>query len=198
MPCVMLAVVLIFCFPRCMLFIKRFLFKKKIEKTCAKLGAQVIWYRNPLCKISKFQKGFDFTVQTAQKTYHVVLLSARYRHREYSFVSPTEMVIHRKIFFIIVGKKRRFSEMLPQTLVGTSKVRSIKLCEEVPKGEEKILLFYPVSAEVTWLSPGKGKRALGNGDLFWNGYRFFTRSGFFAEISSPGKYLRKIEPWEDE
>ena len=36
----------------------------------------------------------------------------------------------------------------------------------------------------------------GNGDLFYKDFRMFSRSAFFEELESQGKYLRKVNPWE--
>ncbi len=177
---------------------KLFFLKGKLERFCEKMKYEIHWICHPFSAafFGKMEK--ICVIKAGNKTYHVSLLSARHRLREYSFVSPRELIIHRKIILKVVGKRRRFAQLESLPLATTFRARSICLAEAVPMEEEKILLFYPVPKEVTWLSPGKGKRFLGNGDLFWNGYRFFTRSGFLDEISSPGKYLRTVQPWEEE
>ncbi len=177
---------------------KLFLLKRKLNRFCEKMDYDIAWLRSPFSAAFYGKTGKLCVIRAKNKTYHVTLFSARHRLREYSFVSPCEVVIHKKIILKVVGKKRRFAQMEAMPLASTFRSRPVSLSEKVPMGEEKVLLFYPVSKEVTWLSPGKGKRYLGNGDCFWNGYRFFTRSGFLDELSSPGKYLRKVEPWEDE
>jgi hypothetical protein len=63
-------------------------------------------------------------------------------------------------------------------------------------GAEKILLFYPISKDVTWISAGGGKKYLGNGDLFYHDFRMLSRSAFLEELDSPGKYLRRVNAWE--
>ena len=195
---IFLLIVLILFLPWVLFAGKLILLKGKLQRFCEKTGAEIAWLKNPFSAAFFGKAEKICVIKAKEKTYHVTLFSARHRLREYSFVSPREVVIHKKIILKVVGKKRRFAQMEGLPIAASFRSRPLLLSEAVPIGEEKVFLFYPVPAEVTWLSPGKGKRPLGNGDLFWNDYRFFTRSGFFAEISSPGKYLRKIEPWEDE
>jgi len=177
---------------------KLFFLKGKLERFCEKMKYEIFWIRYPLSAAFFGRMEKICMIKAENKTYHISLLSARHRLREYSFISPRELIVHRKIILKVVGKRRRFAQMESLPLATTFQARSVCFTESVPIGEEKVLLLYPVPKEVTWLSPGKGKRYLGNGDLFWNGYRFFTRSGLFSELSSPGKYLRTVEPWEEE
>ncbi len=195
---ILFLIVLILFLPWAIFCGKLFLLKGKIQRFCEKMDYDIAWLTSPFSAAFYGKAGKICVIKAKEKIYHVTLLSARHRLREYSFVSPHEVTIYKKIILKVVGKRRRFAQMEALPLATTFRSRTVSLTEAVPMGEEKVLLFYPVSKEVTWRSPGKGKKALGNGDLFWNGYRFFTRSGFLDELSSPGKYLRKVEPWEEE
>ena len=159
------------------------------------MDAKIIWHRSPLTAMGNPGKGFDFCVETQGKRYHVLLLSAHSRFREYCFVSPTELMVYRKLS--VKGYRGgRFMRILDLPGLVTVTPVPIDLEQKVPEEDEKILLFFPVARDVTWIAPGKGKQYLGTGDLMYNGYRLLTRSGFLEEIASPGKYLRRVNPWE--
>ena len=179
--------------------LKLIFLKGKIERQCKKSGALLFWHRNPFPSALKPQTGFDFTVKAGDRVYRVMLLSARNRFSEYRFVSPTEIVINKKFSINLIARGRGLRGMGIHNTVDfglSTKSLPVDLTIEAEKGEEKILLFYPVSKDVTWIAPGKGQTFLGSGDLFYHDFRLFTRSAFLEEIASPGKYLRRVNPWE--
>lgn len=179
--------------------IKLILLKGKLERGCKKCGAEIIWHRNPFPSALSPQKGFDFTVKAGDRVYRVLLLAARNRFSEYRFVSPEEVVINKKFSISLIARGRGLRGMGIHNTVDfglSTKSLPVDLTVEAETGEEKILLFYPVAKDVTWIAPGKGKVFLGSGDLFYHDFRLFTRSAFLQEIASPGKYLRKVNPWE--
>lgn len=172
------------------------LLKRKLNRQCKRLGAEILWHRSPLTAMGKPGKGFDFCVSVQGKRYHVMLLSAHSRFREYCFVSPTELMIYRKLS--VKGYHGgRFMRIFDLPGLVTVTPVPIDLEQKVPEGDQKILLFFPVARDVTWIAPGKGKQYLGTGDLMYNRYRLLTRSGFLEEIESPGRYLRTVNPWEE-
>lgn len=192
----LLILAVLFTLPYLVLSAKLLFFKGKLNGFCRKQGYGITWNYTPLSAWIYCRRGIHCMIRGREKIYHVTFLSAPHRLREYSFISPDEFLILRKIVVKIVGKTRRFAQLLDLPVVGSCKSRSIDLNEAVPEGEEKVLLFYPVAKDVIWIAPGKGKNDLENGDLLYNNYRFFTRSAFLDELSSPGKYLRSPKPWE--
>ena len=179
--------------------VKLILLKGKMERQCKKSGAEILWHRNPFPSALKSQTGFDCTIKAGGRVYRVMLLAARNRFSEYRFVSPTEVVINKKFSINLIARGRGLRGMgIHNTVDFGLSTRSlpVDLTAEAEKGEEKILLFYPVSKDVTWVAPGKGQTYLGSGDLFYHDFRLFTRSAFFDEIASPGRYLRTVNPWE--
>jgi len=180
--------------------LKLVLLKGKMNRCCKKNGAEITWHRAPFPSALSPQSGFDFTVKSGDRTYRVQLLAARNRYSEYRFVSPEEVVINKKFSINLIARGRGLRGMGIHNTVDfglSTKSLPVDLSAKTEKGEEKVLLFYPVSKDVTWIAPGKGKVFLGSGDLFYNGFRLFTRSAFLEEIASPGKYLRTVNPWEE-
>ena len=178
---------------------KLILLKGKLERHCQKNGAEITWYRKPFPSALSPKAGFDFSVKAGGRVYQVLLLAARNRYSEYRFVSPNEVVINKKFSINLIARGRGLRGMGIHNTVDfglSTKSLSVDLNAEAKNGEEKILLFYPVSKDVTWIAPGKGQAFLGSGDLFYNDFRLFTRSAFLEELSSPGKYLRRVNPWE--
>ena len=179
---------------------KLILLKGKLSRGCRKNGAEIIWHRNPFPSALSPQTGFDFTVKAGDRVYRVMLLAARNRFCEYRFVSPEEVVINKKFSINLIARGRGLRGMGIHNTVDfglSTKSLPVDLTAETEKGEEKVLLFYPVSKDVTWIAPGKGKVFLGSGDLLYHDFRLFTRSAFLEEIASPGKYLRRVNPWEE-
>ncbi|MBQ3074723.1 MAG: hypothetical protein IJC26_01530 [Clostridia bacterium] len=179
---------------------KLILLKSKLDHRCKKNGAEIIWHRNPFPSALTPQTGFDFTVKAGERIYRVVLLAARNRFTEYRFVSANEVVINKKLSINLIARGRGLRGMGIHNTVDfglSTKSLPVDLTVEAEKGEEKILLFYPVSKDVTWIAPGKGKVFLGSGDLLYGDFRLFTRSAFLEELASPGKYLRRVNPWEE-
>lgn len=178
------------------LFWKRFVLKRKLVRFCKKEGGELAWHRSPFGSVFSGQKGFDFSVRVKGKRYRVALLSARKRHREYSFISPDELLIHRKLKLLGVAGGRVRSRINEINFGFTSTPVPIDLNGEDEEGWEKILLFYPVSRDVTCIR-GTKKHFVGNGDPLLNGYRFFTLTGLLREMESVGQERRKRMPWED-
>ncbi|MBE6712831.1 MAG: hypothetical protein E7580_04840 [Ruminococcaceae bacterium] len=183
--------------PHLILWIKLFFFEKKLTSFCHEKGYAVERISDPLPAAFFRRQGVHWVICAGAKKYHVTFCSAPHRLREYSFISSDEILIHHVIVLKIVGKTRMFSQLLDLPIVRNSKAGRIDLNTAVPDGDEKILLFYPVAKDVTWIAPSRGKCYLGNGDLFFNDYRFFTKSGFLDELEAPGKYLRHPKPWEE-
>ncbi len=187
-------------FPFFLRCVKLILLKGKLERKCQKVGAELTWHRAPFPSALSPQSGFDFTAKAGDRVYRVMLLAARNRFSEYRFVSPKEIVINKKMSINLIARGRGLRGMGIHNTVDfglTTKSLPIDLTVEANKGEEKILLFYPVSKDVTWIAPGKGKVFLGSGDLFYNDFRLFTRSAFLEEMATPGKYLRRVNPWQE-
>ena len=163
-------ILLLFFLPKIVLFLKVCNLKKRVCGVCAKCGGQVTWCRTPYQILRSPRKDFDFKVQMGERKYHVLMISAPHRLREYSFLSPDELAVYRKISFHLIARGRGLRGMgiLNSVDFGLN-MRSfpISLEEKNAKNTEKILLFYPVSKDVTWFSPGKGEQ-----------------------------YLRKVSPWE--
>ncbi len=187
--------------PALIVCLKRRILFWKLDRFCKKMEYEMVWnQKEPFWSLSP-KSGFDFSIRAEGKTYHVLLVSGRYRYSEYSFLSPTELAIFRKISLNLLSRGRGMRGMGRLNVVEfglNRKSLTVDLESVVPKGENKILLFYPVAKDVTWIAPGKGKVYLGNGDLLFYDYRFFTRSGFFDELKSPGKHLRWKDPWKYE
>lgn len=178
---------------------KLILLKGKLNRCCKKNGAEITWHRNPFPSALSPQTGFDFTVKAGERVYRVMLMAARNRYSEYRFVSPKEVVINKKFSINLIARGRGLRGMGIHNTVDfglSTKSLPVDLTVEAAEGEEKILLFYPVSKDVTWIAPGKGNTFLGSGDLFFHDFRLFTRSAFLEELASPGKYLRTVNPWE--
>lgn len=179
---------------------KLILLKGKLNRCCKKNGAEITWHRNPFPAALSPQTGFDFTVKAGKRVYQVLLLAARNRFSEYRFVSSKEVVVNKKFSINLIARGRGLRGMGIHNTVDfglTTKSIPVDLTVEAENGEEKILLFYPVAKDVTWIAPGKGKIFLGSGDLLYEDFRLFTRSAFLEEIASPGKYLRRVNPWEE-
>ena len=174
----------------------RFLLKRKLARFCKKQGGELTWHRSPFGSVFSGQKGFDFSVLVKEKCYRVALLSARKRHREYSFISPHELLIYRKLKLLGVAGGRVRSRINEINFGFTTTSVSIDLNGEDEEKTEKILLFYPVSRDVTCIR-GTKKHFVGNGDPLLNGYRFFTLTGLFREMENAGQGRRKRMPWED-
>ncbi len=191
--------VLLFCIPFIRFCIRVFLLKWKITGFCQKKGYEICWHRDPFPSALFPQEGYDFFVKTPQRSYEVKLLSARHRLREYCFINESQISVNRKISFNLIARGRGLKGMgiLNSVDFGlSSKMIPIDLQTEARSGAEKILLFYPIAKDVTWIAHGGGKKYLGNGDLFFKDFRMLSRSAFLEELSSPGKYLRKVNPWE--
>lgn len=179
---------------------KLILLKGKLDRGCKKCGAEITWHRNPFPSALSPQTGFDFTVKAGERVYRVLLLAARNRFSEYRFVSSKEVVVNKKFSINLIARGRGLRGMGIHNTVDfglSTKSIPVDLTVEAKKGEEKILLFYPVAKDVTWIAPGKGKIFLGSGDLLYEDFRLFTRSAFLEEIASPGKFLRRVNPWEE-
>lgn len=186
--------------PELVLRFKLIRLKGKLERFCKKAGHTLTWHRTPLESKRLPKEGFDFEMDAGKRRYHVQLMSAKHRFREYSFLSAEELAIHRKISFNLIARGRGLRGMgiLHSVDFGLSeKTLPISLKDEVPSGEEKILLIYPVPKDVTCIR-GTKKRFIGNGDELLNGYRFFTLSGFLRETENGDLCRRKRKPWEDE
>ena len=182
--------------PALMIVGKMFLLPYKLGRVCAEKGYEIVWKRKPIKALFMPSAGIDFSVKTGERVYHVDLVCAYRRNREYLFASPEKLVVNHLILTKIIGGKLSFRKMYLHPVVSASKERKISLLPEVNKGEEKVLLMYPVGRDVFWDSDTGAKRPLGNGDLLFYSYRFFTLSGFLDELLSPGKYLRTQTPWE--
>lgn len=179
---------------------KLILLKGKLDRGCKKCGAEITWHRNPFPSALSPQTGFDFTVKAGERVYRVLLLAARNRFSEYRFVSSKEVVVNKKFSINLIARGRGLRGMGIHNTVDfglSTKSIPVDLTVAAKKGEEKILLFYPVAKDVTWIAPGKGKIFLGSGDLLYEDFRLFTRSAFLEEIASPGKFLRRVNPWEE-
>lgn len=180
--------------------VKLIILKSKLDRKCKKIGAEIVWHRKPFSSAFSPPSGFDFTVKAGGRVYRVLLLAARNRFTEYRFVSPKEVVINKKFSINLIARGRGLRGMGIHNTIDfglSTKSLPVDLTVEAEKNEEKILLFYPVSKDVTWIAPGKGQTFLGSGDLFYHDFRLFTRSAFLEEIASPGKYLRRVNPWEN-
>ena len=198
---ILLGLVLLLIFiPELVLRFKLFRLKGKLERFCKKMGHTLTWHRTPLESLRMPKEGFDFEIDTGNRRYHVLLMSAKHKLREYSFLSAEELAVYRKISFNLIARGRGLRGMgiLNSVDFGLStKTLPISLKGEAPSGEEKILLFYPVPKDVTCIR-GTKKRFIGNGDELLNGYRFFTISAFLREAESGGLCRRKRNPWEDD
>ncbi|MBR3836930.1 MAG: hypothetical protein IKJ74_02180 [Clostridia bacterium] len=181
--------------PALVVMIKRFFFARRLEKFCRKKGYALTWVRPWHRSVFRQGMGYDFVMTARGKNYHVTQISARHRHREHLFQSPTEMVIRRVFRLRGVRGGRVVSRMYSIDLGVSEQSRPIDLTCPVPEGDEKLLLFYPVSRDVTCLHQG-GKTPVGNGDPILEGYRFLNRSAFFEEFSGEGRYLKKRNPWD--
>ncbi len=180
--------------------LRLFFLKGKINRFCKKKGYEVSWNRDPFPSAMSPQKGFDFSVKTPQHCYRVKLFAARHRFREYCFINESEVAVYRKISFNLIARGRGLRGMGLFNSVDfglMAKNLPLDLPEDGTEGAQKILLFYPIAKDVTWISNGGSKKYLGNGDLFYKGFRMMSRSAFMEELSSPGKYLRSVKSWEE-
>jgi hypothetical protein len=199
---ILLGIVLILIFmPTLVLRFKLFRLKGKLEAFCKKAGHTLTWHRSPLEALRFPKEGFDFEIRTKKRHYHVLMMSAKHKLREYSFLSPEEVAIYRKISFNLIargrGRLRGVGRLNSVDFGLFAQNRPVSLNGEVPEGEEKILLFYPVPKDVTCIY-GTKKRFVGNGDDLLNGYRLFTLSGFLRETENDALCRRKRKPWEEE
>ena len=198
---IFLGLILLFIFiPVLVLNFKLIRMKGKLERFCKKQGFHLLWHRTPVSALRAPREGFDFEIDAGKRHYHVLMLSAKHKLREYSFLSAEELAIYRKISFNLIARGRGLRGMgiLNSVDFGLStKTASVSLHGDVPEGGEKIVLFYPVSKDVSCIR-GTKKHFLGNGDEILNDYRLFTLSGFFRELERPETVYRKRNPWEYE
>ncbi len=182
--------------PDLILFCKVLSLPVKLNRVCREKGHEILWKNKPIKALFSPSAGFDFSVKTGERIYRVDLVCADRRNREYLFASPEKLVVNRLILTKIIGGRHSFRRMYLHPVVSASKQRRISLSPEKKEGEVKVLLMYPVGRDVAWDSDTGAKRTLGNGDLFFYSYRFFTLSGFLNELNDPGKYLREQKVWE--
>lgn len=193
--------VLLLFLPDLILYGKLLSLRPKLQRFCKKRGYDITWHRHPLSQSKASSGSLLCCIDAKTRKYEVALMSSKYRLREYFFISKSELGIYRSIGGIWVRSRARFLKgITPARFISfgtTYQTVDLKLDETIPENTERILLFYPISKDVTWNAPGKGKQYLGNGDLLFCKYRLFSLSVFLEEIASPGKYLRRVNPWEE-
>jgi len=187
----------VFGFNRISLAWKRLFLIWKLKRICKGRNYELVWFRPPVRSVFAPQVGYDFSLKTEQSLYYVALCSARFRFREYCFISPTELLIHRKIQLFLTPKIRARARTSTIHLGTTTRQEIVSLNAEAPADVQKILLFCPVPHDVTCIRHGK-KVFLGNGDEIFEGFHLFTRTAFLRGIREGSLYLRKKKPWETE
>ncbi len=187
--------------PDWILRVKLLLLCPKLQRFCKKRGYDITWHRHPLSHSKTSGGTLLCSIDAKTKKYEVALMSSKYRLREYFFISKSELGIYRSVGGIWVRSRAKFLKgITPARFISfgtTYQTVDLKLDETIPENAERILLFYPIAKDVTWNAPGRGKQYLGNGDLLFCKYRLLSLSAFLEELASPGKYLRRVNPWEE-
>lgn len=178
-------------------WLKRLSLQGKVERFCRKRGFEITWLRAPLESMKKKDCKFDFTVKTAEKTYHVAILSARHRYREHCFVSADTLQVNRAFKLGRMKKSGRNPKKKNVNLAVFTKPFSIDLEATVPSEDYKIILFYPVAKEVT-ATRGGTKVYLDNGEEVFKYYYLFSLSAFLKQLTGEKNYIHKRKPWEYE
>ncbi|MBR2616098.1 MAG: hypothetical protein IKC69_05415 [Clostridia bacterium] len=157
----------------------------------------ITWLRNPFLSVFQGQRGSDFELKTPKIRYRVALLSAHHPLREHSFASPTELYTYRRLRLLgVAGGRVRSRINVFNFGVSISKL-SIDLESETDDRAEKVLLFHPVSRDVTVVRKTK-KVHVGNGDELFCSYRLMTLSAFCEEAERGEVYRRRKDAWDAE